>query len=137
MASRLLALVVASLLPLSALAQSSDTFQCTMDGLTRRVEVVREGASGVPCEVRYHKDTEAPGETQVLWSASSEIGYCGAQAEGFIERLRGLGWTCGAGVTAAAPAPATPAAPASATPAARPAPAAEPADDTEALSAPE
>jgi hypothetical protein len=68
--------------------------------------------------VLYFKDTEAPGERQVLWSAGNEAGYCESQAEGFIERLTGLGWTCGAAVRAATP-PAEPVA-----------------DDTEALSAP-
>jgi hypothetical protein len=115
---RILVLSCTVLLPLTALAQSSETYQCTMGNLQRRVEVVHMTAAPAPCEVLYFKDTEAPGERQVLWSAGNEAGYCESQAEGFIERLTGLGWTCGAAVRAATP-PAEPVA-----------------DDTEALSAP-
>jgi hypothetical protein len=145
---------LAAAMPIVAFAQSTDTYQCTMSGLTRRVEIAREGDSPVPCEVLYFKDSEAPGERQVLWSAANESGYCEAQAQGFVERLEGLGWECQS--TPGAPAPSTaaapaapasrpPAAPASAAPvapaspaeAAEPAEPAEPADDTDALAAPE
>jgi hypothetical protein len=44
--------------------------------------------------VHYYKDTEMPGERQVLWRAQSEEGYCEARAAEFVERLRGMGWTC-------------------------------------------
>ncbi|HEY5566795.1 MAG TPA: hypothetical protein VIM81_06075 [Gammaproteobacteria bacterium] len=129
----MLVLSLAAALPLTALAQSSDTYQCTMGGLTRRVEVAHETSAPVPCEVRYHKDDEAPGAPQVLWSASNEAGYCESQAEGFVARLEGMGWQCDSAVSegiSAAPVPAEP-------PAA-PAPAADapPADDTDALAAP-
>jgi hypothetical protein len=106
-----------------------------MGGLTRRIEIAREGGSPVPCEVLYFKDSEAPGERQVLWSAANESGYCEAQAQSFVARLEGLGWECDA--TPGAPAPAAaaaPAAPASPAPASPPA---DPADDTDALAAPE
>ena len=117
-----------------------------MSGLTRRVEIAREGGSSVPCEVLYFKDSEAPGERQVLWSATNEAGYCETQAQGFVAKLEGLGWECngtpGSPAPAAAAPPAAPAAPAAAPAApaaapAAPAAAAAPADDTEALSAPE
>jgi hypothetical protein len=141
MKRRVLFSFLAAALPIVAVAQSSDTYQCTMSGLTRRVEIGRQGDSPVPCEVLYFKDSEAPGERQVLWSAANQTGYCEAQAQGFVERLEGLGWECEstpgapAPTTAAAPAQA-PAAPASPAPAAPAAPA-DPADDTEALAAPE
>jgi hypothetical protein len=126
-------------MPIVASAQSGDTYQCTMGGLTRRVEIAREGASPVPCEVLYFKDSEAPGERQVLWSAANESGYCEAQAQGFVERLEGLGWECestpGAPAPPAAAAPVAPASPPAAS--ASPAAPAEPADDTDALAAPE
>jgi hypothetical protein len=115
-------------IPIVAAAQSSDTYQCTMSGLTRRVEIAREGDSPVPCEVLYFKDSEAPGERQVLWSAANDSGYCESQAQGFVERLEGLGWECESTPGAPAPAAAVPAAPAAP---------AEPADDTDALAAPE
>jgi hypothetical protein len=136
MQRRILVSSIATLLPMVAFAQSSDTYQCTLSGLTRRVEIAREGSASVPCEVLYFKDSEAPGERQVLWSAANETGYCESQAQGFVAKLEGLGWQCdgtpGSPAPAAAPAAAAPAAP----PAAPAAPAA-PADDTDALSAPQ
>ncbi|HEY7672804.1 MAG TPA: hypothetical protein VIC71_11345 [Gammaproteobacteria bacterium] len=137
MKHRVLFSSLAASLPVIAFAQSSDTYQCTMAGLTRRVEIAREGGSSVPCEVLYFKDSEAPGERRVLWSATNEAGYCESQAQGFVEKLEGLGWECqatpGAPAPAAAAPPAAPAAPAAtATPAAP----AAPADDTDALTAP-
>jgi hypothetical protein len=130
----LLVLSLAAVLPLTALAQSSDTYQCTMGGLTRRVEVAHETGAPVPCEVRYYKDDETPGAPQVLWSASNEAGYCESQAESFVTRLEGMGWQCGTAVSEAVPADPAPAA---AAPAAAEPPADEPpADDTEALAAP-
>jgi hypothetical protein len=145
MKPRVLFSSLAAALPTVAFAQSSDTYQCTMSDLTRRVEIAREGDSPVPCEVLYFKDSEAPGERQVLWSAANESGYCEAQAQGFVERLEGLGWECeatpgspapAAAATPAAPAAAAPASPAPAAPAS-PAASAAPADDTDALAAPE
>jgi hypothetical protein len=125
---------LAAVLPTFAFAQSSDTYQCTMGDLTRRVEIAREGGSPVPCEVLYFKDSEAPGQRQVLWSATNEAGYCESQAQGFVERLQGLGWECQS--TPGSPAPAAAAQPAAPTAPAEPAEPTEPADDTDALAAP-
>jgi hypothetical protein len=113
-----------------------------MDGQTRRVEVVQSTPEPVPCEVLYFKDSEAPGERQVLWSAGSDAGYCEARAAEFVAQLGGMGWACGTAVRAETPAEsATPAAATGAAaapaPAAPPAPSEPPADDTDALSAPE
>jgi hypothetical protein len=84
---------------------------------------VGEPGVSVPCEVHYYKDTEAPGEKQVLWTASTEAGYCAARAEEFVAKLREWGWECTAGGAESAAEPAT-----------EPDPAAEPmSDDTEAL----
>lgn len=95
-------LLVALALPCIAHAQSSDSYQCTMNGMIRRVEIAREGAGPVPCEVAYYKDSEAPGERQVLWNAANEAGYCEAQAQSFVARLEGFGWQCDAADEAAA-----------------------------------
>jgi hypothetical protein len=94
----LLALVV----PGIAIAQEAGKYQCTHGDLVRRVEILTEPGLTVPCEVHYYKDTEAPGESQVLWSAQTQEGYCEAKAEEFVARLQGWGWSCGA---SAAPAP--------------------------------
>ncbi len=88
---------LALLLPAATLAQDARSYQCTFGDNVRRVEIMSEPGVSVPCEVHYYKDTEAPGERQVLWSAQSEEGYCEAQTEAFIAKLTEWGWSCQAG----------------------------------------
>ena len=98
-------IVVLAMVPALASGQDAGSYRCTMGDLTRRVEVLHETGVSVPCEVHYYKDSEMPGERQVLWSAQNEVGYCEAQASGFVEKLESMGWACEAseGVSAAPP----------------------------------
>jgi hypothetical protein len=89
--------------PSLILAQAPQNYQCSLGDLQRRVEVLYETGVTVPCEVHYYKDTEAPGETQVLWRALNESGYCERMTEQFVSKLGDLGWDC-ALATAAEPA---------------------------------
>jgi hypothetical protein len=114
-------------LPGLALAQGTET-QCTHGDMMRRVVIMAEPGLGVPCEVHYFKDTEAPGEDQVLWSASQQVGYCEEKAAAFVAKLEGWGWDCSG---AAPETPAPPAEPAEAT-----APAEAPEVPAEAADAP-
>ena len=93
---RILALTVLSvlLLPAAAFAQDADSVSCSYGELTRRVEIVREPGVAVPCEVHYYKDSEAPGDQQVLWRALNEAGFCEARAAEFVAKLEGWGWSC-------------------------------------------
>jgi hypothetical protein len=88
------------ILPGLALADGSST-QCTYGDMVRRVTIMSEPGVSVPCEVHYFKDTEAPGDDQVLWSASQQAGYCEQKAAGLVEKLEGFGWDCGASDAAA------------------------------------
>ena len=90
------------LMSVSGFAQGQTGFQCTMGELTRRVEIMHETGVSVPCEVHYYKDTEAPGEQQVLWRALHEAGYCEAKTTAFIASLTEMGWDCAANVKPAA-----------------------------------
>ena len=92
--------ILVAALPGLSLAQDQNNYQCTQGDLVRRVEIVYETGVTVPCEVHYYKDTEAPGETQVLWRALNQEGYCEAKTQEFITKLGSWGWDC----TAAAPA---------------------------------
>ena len=92
--------LLAAAIPGLALAQGAGSYQCSLGDLTRRVEILTEPGRAVPCEVHYYKDTEAPGETQVLWSAQSDATYCQQKAEEFVAKLEGWGWSCGAGTMA-------------------------------------
>ncbi len=132
MKDKILIVLLATALPGLAAAQDADKYQCSQAGLERRVEIYHEPGVDVPCEVHYYKDTEMPGERQVLWSAQSESGYCERKTSEFIAKLEGWGWDCG---QAAAPAGgAEDTADAAAAPDAPEAPdAGEPADDTAVL----
>ena len=90
--------------PALALAQGAET-ACTYGDIVRRVVVMTEPGVSVPCEVHYFKDTEAPGENQVLWSAAQQAGYCEEKAAGLVAKLEGWGWDCGPN---SPPAPAEP-----------------------------
>jgi len=94
MQQRMLVLLLATGLPFVVAAQSNSNYQCMQNGLLRRVEIVYETGVAVPCEVHYYKDTEAPGERQVLWQAFNQSGYCESRTRDFIARLEGLGWQC-------------------------------------------
>jgi hypothetical protein len=104
MTNKTVIVLLAAILPCIAMGQGSGSYQCTLGDQVRRVQILSEPGATVPCEVHYYKDTEAPGDKQVLWSATSQEGYCESQTEAFIAKLQGWGWDCGQGA-AAMPAP--------------------------------
>lgn len=89
-----LMILSAALLPGLSLAQVNNNYLCSNGDLQRRVEIVYETGVTVPCEVHYYKDTEAPGDRQVLWRALNEEGYCEEQTRQFITQLASWGWDC-------------------------------------------
>lgn len=95
MKQRTIIVLVASLLPAVATAQESGKYQCTYGDMQRRVEIAHEPGVEVPCSVHYFKDTEMPGEQQVLWSADNDPAYCKDNAMEFVAKLEGWGWDCG------------------------------------------
>ena len=103
MKARLTAIALLTL-PSIAIAQSNQAYDCSMGGLDRRIAVEREGQALVPCEVAYYKDSEAPGQREVLWNAANDVAYCSARAAELASRLEGLGWTCVAANAAQEPA---------------------------------
>lgn len=94
MNTKLLVVILAAMIPSLSLGQGTQNYQCANGELIRRVEIIYETGVAVPCEVHYHKDTEAPGERQVLWSAYIESGYCERKTREFIAQLEGWGWEC-------------------------------------------
>ncbi len=89
-------ILVASLagIPVAASGQDSDSYTCTHGELVRRVVIMSEPGFSVPCQVDYYKDTEAPGESQILYSAEKQAGYCEEKTAEFIAKLEGWGWSC-------------------------------------------
>ena len=96
-----LTILAAVALPGLAIAQDASNYQCSHGDLQRRVEIVYETGVTVPCEVHYYKDTEAPGERQVLWRALQQEGYCEAKTQEFVTKLGSWGWDCAAASDAA------------------------------------
>jgi hypothetical protein len=90
----LLAIAIGMIVSTAVLAQAGARYECTMGGLVRRVEIVHEPGRAVPCEVQYVKESEAPGQREVLWNAQNEAGYCEARTREFVARLGSLGWAC-------------------------------------------
>jgi len=101
MKQRIIFILMATLLPAVAIAQDSGKYQCKYGDMLRRVEIAHEPGVEVPCSVHYFKDTEMPGEQQVLWSAESDPTYCQDKAMEFVTKLEGWGWDCGRDVDAA------------------------------------
>lgn len=100
MKQRIVIVLVAMLLPVVAIAQESDKYQCTYGDLQRRIEIAHEPGVQVPCSVHYYKDTEMPGEQQELWSANSDPTYCRNKAKELVTKLEGWGWDCGTQIDA-------------------------------------
>ena len=97
-------------IPGVVLAQAAET-QCTYGDMVRRIVIMTEPGVSVPCEVHYFKDTEAPGDDQVLWRASRQAGYCEEKAAGLAASLEESGWDCAPTEPAAPAAPTAPALP--------------------------
>ncbi len=95
MKKRLGITLVAFFLPAVAAAQDTEKYQCSYGEMQRRVEIAHEPGVEVPCSVHYYKDTEMPGEQQVLWSAGSDPSFCRSKAIELVTKLEGWGWDCG------------------------------------------
>ncbi len=100
---RLITFVTALFLMPGAALADAQSYSCSYGEMKRRVEILSEPGQSVPCEVHYYKDTEAPGEQQVLWSAQNEEGYCERKAEEFVAMLTSNGWSCESSMGGLAP----------------------------------
>ena len=73
-------------------AEARETI-CKNGAMVRRVKL--DFVEGSSCQVSYLKETEEPGGAEkVLWNAKQEPNYCQDKAQGFIDKLKGMGWTC-------------------------------------------
>jgi hypothetical protein len=67
-------------------------YQCARGSTTRNIAVdYQQAGERVPCEVVYHKPPQDP---DVLWRASSEVGFCEAKADELAQTLESSGWAC-------------------------------------------
>ncbi len=76
-----------------AAAPSADGMEsvCKLSGNTRRVKM---DMSQQKCQVLYYKETEKPGTEDKLWEYNHEFDKCKASYSNFVEKLRGMSWTC-------------------------------------------
>ena len=78
------------LLTSPVMAIESRTYICTRDNAERTIELHYPTGQSLPCEVNYTKS----GNTQTLWQAFNQTGYCEEKAEAFVEKHRQWGWHC-------------------------------------------
>jgi len=78
------------LIPLTGYAES---WSCKHDNHVREIQIQHETSAVLPCNVAYRKPTEGI-EEQILWSASSDAGYCEEKARELVEKHVGWGWAC-------------------------------------------
>ena len=72
-------------------AIAGEDFVCDNNGEKRIIKIAYQSdQQPVPCEVRYDK---GQGE-ETLWSAQSEVGFCEAKADEFIQKQESWGWSC-------------------------------------------
>lgn len=90
--------VCASVMSVAAMA---DETVCKMGATIRRVEVAhQDNDAKKPCEVRYYKDTEKPGEAgQVLFAYKTNVSQCDSKAADFVQKLTSMGYNCQAPAT--------------------------------------
>ena len=87
----ILSISIMTLLIGSLSAAASQNYVCDNDGEKRIVSIVYQDEQAlVPCEVRYDKGRGV----ETLWVAKSEVGYCEARVNEFIEKQESWGWSC-------------------------------------------
>lgn len=111
------AVMLSAFIASPALAAERSAAVCTNGDLVRRVIIeVGDLNSGLPCEVVYWKDKEAPGVRRVLWTARTDAAFCDGKAAGLVDTLANAGWRCdGTGDAVDAKAPLAPPAAATST----------------------
>ncbi|MFW7381448.1 MAG: hypothetical protein ACOH5I_21745 [Oligoflexus sp.] len=62
--------------------------------MVRKVWITYGNDQGHDCEVHYAKETEDPGNKQVLWKAQQNPEYCQEKAQFMVDKLKNWGWTC-------------------------------------------
>jgi hypothetical protein len=76
--------------PAAGAAEGTESV-CKLSGNTRRVKM---DMSQQKCQVLYYKETEKPGTEDKLWEYNHDFDKCKASYSGFVEKLRGMSWTC-------------------------------------------
>ncbi|SDI44010.1 hypothetical protein SAMN04488540_101409 [Ferrimonas sediminum] len=65
-------------------------YVCSNGQNERRIQVIYPKGAPLPCEVHYIKGSDS----QVLWRANNESGYCDARAAEFAEKQKEMYFPC-------------------------------------------
>jgi len=92
MKHKLLRISTLALLSFASNAAYADkVYTCTSGNEERLITVNYDSPDSLtPCQVEYTKN----GQSNVLWRAEGEEGYCEAKAEEFVLRQVKWGWQC-------------------------------------------
>ena len=70
---------------------ADESIICTDGQLERVISIIYQDQDAkVPCDVQYTKD----GQTETLWHAENEYGYCEEKVAEFIQKHIEWGWRC-------------------------------------------
>jgi hypothetical protein len=87
-----LAVVVA---PFPARAATDEAYLCRNGERERRVELQHADAQNrLPCQVVYWRDAKQSGDSEALWEAAHDYGFCIEQTRGLVQTLEDGGWKC-------------------------------------------
>jgi hypothetical protein len=86
----LLALVA----PTIARGATDEAYMCRNGDRERRVELQHAAQNRLPCQVVYWRDAKQSGDSQALWEAEHDYGYCIEQTRGLLQTLEDSGWKC-------------------------------------------
>ena len=85
----------ATVAPLAARATTDEAYMCRKGDSERRVELQHPDARDrLPCQVVYWRDARQPGDSEALWEAAHDYGYCIEQTHGLLQTLQDGGWKC-------------------------------------------
>ncbi|MEJ2471686.1 MAG: hypothetical protein P8Y91_04310 [Desulfuromonadales bacterium] len=88
---QIILIAILSVLLTTGSAVAGETYRCIFGQQERIISVVYpKPDQTLPCEVHYEKD----GQSEILWQAENEAGYCEEKARDFVEEQRAWGWIC-------------------------------------------
>jgi len=71
-------------------SSTDQTYVCSLNNQERVIELKYPMGTPTPCLVNYSKE----GDTQTLWRAQNQQGYCEEKAQEFVSKQEGWGWRC-------------------------------------------
>ncbi len=81
--------------PFEARAATDEAYMCRNGERERRVELQHPDAQDrLPCQVVYWRDAKQSSDSEALWEAAHDYGFCIEQTRGLVQTLQDGGWKC-------------------------------------------